>query len=246
LLNWRKRYFRGWGISAWKNKIEERIMNKSYSRREFFANSSKIAAATIGLLTFGKSISFSQIKTTLEDKAKISKMQKNEDRILVAYDSKFGSTAEIAKFIGKHIHAGSRTVDVKRIEDVIDLKSYEQVVIGSAIQYDKWLPEMREFVVKHERELAQKTVAFFLVCLVLTKDSEKARAKASTYAAEIEELVPKVNVHKFGQFAGVLDYSKMSFVQRIGAKGIFLMLGIKEGDYRDWDAIQTWTKNLFF
>jgi hypothetical protein len=36
----------------------------------------------------------------------------------------------------------------------------------------------------------------------------------------------------------------MSFAKRILAKGIFLILGIKEGDYRDWDAIENWTKNL--
>ena len=28
------------------------------------------------------------------------------------------------------------------------------------------------------------------------------------------------------------------------AKALFAILGVKEGDYRDWDAIRLWAKNL--
>jgi menaquinone-dependent protoporphyrinogen IX oxidase len=62
---------------------------------------------------------------------------------------------------------------------------------------------------------------------------------------KLKVLYQNLKVQNFGKFAGVLDYSKMSFAQRILAKGIFLILGIKEGDYRDWNEIENWTKRLY-
>jgi menaquinone-dependent protoporphyrinogen IX oxidase len=47
-----------------------------------------------------------------------------------------------------------------------------------------------------------------------------------------------------GKFAGFLNYSKMSFVQRTFARNIFLILGIEEDDYSDWVAMEYWAKSL--
>jgi len=221
------------------------IMRQKKSRRDFLLTGSKILVGTFGIITLGKHFTFSQIKEIPETKInKNLHEQQKEKRILIAFDSKFGSTAEIAEFIGKHIPGGNQHVDVKEIEDIEDLSSYNQVIIGSAIQYNKWLPAAREFVIKHEKELCTKSVSFFLVCLTLARNNEKGIQESTAYSKEIESLVPNVKVQNFGKFAGVLDYSKMSFVQRILAKGIFLILGIKDGDYRDWVAIENWAKSL--
>ena len=220
-------------------------MKREQSRRKFIVNSSKIITTIIGLVTFGKYFSIAQTKTnTIVEKPIIK--NRNNNNILVVYDSQFGSTAEIAEFIGKNLSISNQIVDVKKINEVSDLSIYNHIIIGSAIQYDKWMTEAKDFIIKNEVELSTKSVSFFFVCLVLSKKTEKAISKANSYAIEIEKLVPQVKVSNFGKFAGVLDYSKMSFGQRIFAKGIFAIFGVKVGDYRDWNSIKKWSKNIEF
>ena len=43
-----------------------------------------------------------------------------------------------------------------------------------------------------------------------------------------------------GLFGGVLDYSKLPLPMRLIVKA----MKKPEGDYRDWESIQTWTTNL--
>jgi menaquinone-dependent protoporphyrinogen IX oxidase len=218
-------------------------MKSEQSRRKFIVNSSKIIATIIGLVTFGKYFSNAQTKTSTIVKKPIIK-DGNNNNILVVYDSQFGSTAKIAEFIGKNLSISDQKVDVKKINEVNDLSIYNHIIIGSAIQYDKWMTEAKDFIIKNKIELSTKSVSFFLVCLFLSKKTDKATIKANNYANEIENLVPQVKVNNFGKFAGVLDYSKMSFVQRILAKGIFAIVGVKEGDYRDWNSIKKWSENI--
>ena len=41
----------------------------------------------------------------------------------------------------------------------------------------------------------------------------------------------------------MLDYSNMGFFPRLILKAILYKKGVKEGDYRDWDAIRAWAKD---
>ncbi len=216
-------------------------MKNEQSRRKFITNSSKIVATIIGVVTFGKYFSIAQTNTIV--KKSIIK-DENNNNTLIVYDSQFGSTGEIAKFIGKNLSISEQIVDVKKINEVKGLSIYNHIIIGSAIQYDKWMTEAKNFIVKNEAELSTKSISFFLVCLVLSKKTDKATIKANNYANEIENLVPQIKVSYFGKFAGVLDYSKMSFGQRILAKGIFAIIGVKEGDYRDWNSIKKWSEKI--
>jgi len=43
-----------------------------------------------------------------------------------------------------------------------------------------------------------------------------------------------------GLFAGVMDYSKLSFMLRLMMKA----MGSPEGDFRDWEAIRAWASQV--
>ena len=223
-------------------------MKTNKTRRNFMITSSKILISGFGLSIFGRYFSFSQTVSNHKniDSFTCSNIRKEKDNThyLVSYESKFGSTKEVAQAIAKTLSKEGKTVTVKGIKKVKNLAAYSHVVIGSAIQYDKWMPEARAFIIKNEKALSKMTVDYFLVCLVLSKKSEKAKQKADGYALKIKHLAPTVKVNNFGKFAGVLDYSKMSFGQRLLAKGIFAIIGVKEGDYRNWKAIDSWAKNI--
>lgn len=170
--------------------------------------------------------------------------QRGSCKILVAYTSQFGSTAEVAEAIGDTLSQRGRVVEIQRVTNVKDIRQYDAVVIGSAIQYDAWMPEARNFVTANQNILKKMPVAYFFTCLTLSRQNKKTERQVMEYSAKLHALAPRVKPVEIGQFAGAVDYSKMSFFLRV-TLGIFLtIMGVKEGDYRDWKAIRTWAGNI--
>ena len=165
-------------------------------------------------------------------------------KILLAYASEFGTTSEVAVFIGKVLCQAGATVDIKWIKNVKDLNKYDAVIVGSAIQYDKWMPDAVNFVTTHRDSLSKLPVAYFFTCLTLSKRTEQSEQQAMVYAKKLSALSPQVKPVSVGRFAGVLDYGRLPFFFRLISKVIYLFLGVREGDYRDWDAIRTWTEEV--
>ena len=164
--------------------------------------------------------------------------------ILVAYASEFGTTSEVAEVIGKVFCDGGATADIKSVDDVKDLEKYDAVIIGSAIQYDKWMSDAIKFVTINQNKLSELPVAFFFTCLTLSKQTEKAERQAMAYSDKLHTLNPKVKPLSVGRFAGVLDYKRMSLGSRLFARFIYAIFGVLEGDYRDWDVIRIWAKDI--
>lgn len=176
----------------------------------------------------------------------VSDSAKSEDarKILVAYASQFGSTGGVAEAIAEVLRGGGATVEAKQIENVKDLNAYDAVIIGSAIQYDRWMPEAAEFVTVNQDILSKLPVAFFFTCLTLSRQTEKSRRQAMAYADKISTSFSRVKPLDVGRFAGALNYSKMSFFSRSLAKILMTILRVPEGDYRDWHAIRSWAKDI--
>src|SRR3990172_1705761 len=97
------------------------------------------------------------------------------DKILVTYASRLGSTAGVAAAIGKTLAENGAQVEVLPMHDVTDLAPYRAVVAGSAIRAGGWLPEAMQFVQTHRAALAQKPFAAFLVCMTMAMKRESWR-----------------------------------------------------------------------
>ena len=78
----------------------------------------------------------------------------------------------------------------------------------------------------------------------MSRPSEGSQRTAASYLDPIKEKAPDVLPVDTGLFAGVLDYGKLSWPMRVIMKRKMKERGIKEGDYRDWDAIRTWASGL--
>ena len=159
-------------------------------------------------------------------------------RILVAYATRAGSTAEVADAIGKKLAAGGTMVDVKPVEKVQSIDGYLGVVLGSAIRFGSPLPEMTDFVYTHKDELHKLPVAYFIVCFILRENTEENRKTANAYLDPLRAEVTPVDV---GLFAGKMDYSKLSSWETFIIKHI---VKAPEGDLRDWQQINDWAANL--
>lgn len=166
------------------------------------------------------------------------------NKILVAYASRFGSTAGVAEAIGKTLTEHNLQVDVLPMKDITDLLPYQAVVAGSAINGGEWLPEAMQFMRAHQVDLDSKPFAAFLVCMTLAMNSgEKYRSHVADWLQPVRALAHPVSE---GQFAGVLDISKIpSFSDRLKFR-LSVLFGVwKEGDHRDWNAIRLWAESLY-
>ena len=163
---------------------------------------------------------------------------KMNGRILVAYASVCGSTAEIAQEICKTLIAKGEAVDLRQAKDVKDLDVYKTVVLGSAIRMGKWKSEAVDFTTRFQSALAQKSTAFFTVCLTLKDDTQENRNKVSAYLNPVRALVKP---GKEGFFAGKIDYSRLNFFEGFIMRN---MIKAPEGDFRKWDLIKAWAAEV--
>lgn len=165
-------------------------------------------------------------------------------RILVTYASRTGSTVGVAQVIEETLAQNGFQIDVRPMDEITDLSTYQAVVAGSAIRGRAWLPEAIEFMRKHQVALSQKPFAAFLVCMTLAMpNAEKYRCAVADFLQPVRSFVKPVSE---GLFAGVLDISKVpTFHDRLMFR-LSVMFGIwSEGDHRDWNAIRAWAETLY-
>lgn len=164
---------------------------------------------------------------------------KMEKKILIAYASKYGSTGGVADAIAKELCSKGIAADVAVIKNAGNISSYQGVIIGSAIYMGKWMSEAIDFVKKNKDVLSRMPVAYFLVCMTLSRPTDKNRAEVLSYMDPILKDVPEIKPAAIGTFAGALHYDNLSWIY----KKILKSKGTPEGDYRDWNAIRLWARD---
>jgi menaquinone-dependent protoporphyrinogen oxidase len=101
-------------------------------------------------------------------------------KILVAYTTNAGSTQEVAETIGETLSQDGVQADVCRIKDVGDVSAYDAVVVGGPMIMG-WHKTTLKFLRKHQRDLSQVPVAYFLTAMKLTKTSDADLGTVSIY-----------------------------------------------------------------
>ena len=82
-------------------------------------------------------------------------------KVLVAFASKYGSTAEMAERIGKVLREAGLQTDVLHANRVKKSTDYQAVVLGCAVYIGMWRKEAASFLKANEMDLAQKPVWLF-------------------------------------------------------------------------------------
>jgi len=161
------------------------------------------------------------------------------ERILVAYATRTGSTVGVAEALGQTLNERGYAVDVKPIQDNPDLGAYQKVILGSAVNGAQWLPEAVDYVKNHQEALQQVPVALFCVHIMNLGDSESSQKKRQAYLDAVRPLVNPVT-EAFFAGVGMNPAETPAFVRwfyrafKIGG----------EGDCRDWDVIRAWAKTV--
>ena len=155
--------------------------------------------------------------------------------ILVAYASKHGATEGIAQHIARSLNEAGREADARSVTDVLELEAPEAVVIGSAVYAGSWRKEAVEFIDAHADEFARLPVWLFSSGRLgeqVADDEEQPK--------QLAEIRARISPRGHKMFFGALDAGKLSFGERMLIKAV----KAPEGDFRDWDEIARWAKEI--
>lgn len=158
-------------------------------------------------------------------------------KILVTYASEYGATQEIAERIGSVLRQVDLQADVFPVNQVRDLVPYQAVVLGSGVYIGKWNKEAAAFLQTNEKALADRQVWLFSSGPTGAGDPVEL-LNGLRLPAALQPVADRIQPRDIAVFHGYINPDKLNFIQKWVIKNI-----VKKpfGDYRDWDAIVTWT-----
>lgn len=154
-------------------------------------------------------------------------------RVLVAYASERGGTAEIAEWVGAELRRTGVEADVRPAGEVTTLDGYDAAVVGGALYAGRWHREARRFVRHHAAALAQRPVWLF-------------SSGPLDHTAEEKEIAPVRGVAKFADRVGARGHATFGGRLDPRAKGFMASKVAKRsaGDYRDRDHVAGWAAGI--
>jgi menaquinone-dependent protoporphyrinogen oxidase len=156
-------------------------------------------------------------------------------RVLVAYASKLGSTAEIAETIGSELRLHDLDVTVMPADKVSTVRPYEFVIIGSALYGAHWRHPAMRLLRRERRSLMSREVWLFQSGLSVTGPGPWEDPTPSAVAA----LAREIGTDRPVTFAGaLLPETATGVLPRLMARSK------DAGDHRDWDRIRAWTREI--
>lgn len=158
----------------------------------------------------------------------------NNNRILVTYATRAGSTAEVAERISQQLNQQGFSVDLLPVKEVKDLSGYRAVVVGSPIRMGKWVGEASQFLEDNRAVLTSLPTATFTVCMPQVEDHQQA------FKDYLTAIQTHLNPTEAGFFLGKMELAKLSFLDRFISKA----LKAQDEDLRDWEKITAWAQDL--
>jgi menaquinone-dependent protoporphyrinogen oxidase len=158
-----------------------------------------------------------------------------ENKVLVAYATKRGATAEIAEKIGEVIRENGLKVDVLPAGQVKDITPYSAVILGSAAYIGQWRKNAVTFLKENEKTLLTRPVWLFSSGPTGEGDPVKL-LNGWLYPNGLKPVIESIKPRGITVFHGAVSRDKMNFLERWMLKNVKSPIG----DFRDWDAIAVW------
>jgi menaquinone-dependent protoporphyrinogen oxidase len=162
-------------------------------------------------------------------------------KVLILYASKKGSTAEVAAYLADVLRKQHIAVDVSNAAEFNkDVVEYDAVLIGTGIYHGMWLNPLWNTLRRLSEQLAEIPVWGFALCVRVLEEDGEAHIQKHYLP---HKILDKINLQQFKFFAGrlgALTPSEMSsFAERYDGKYVH-----QRGDFRDWDAIHLYGKEI--
>ncbi len=173
-------------------------------------------------------------------------------KALVVYGTRYGTATgiaeEIAKVLGEE-KFDTDLVDARKLKNC-DVSPYDLVVVGSGIKMGKWTKGSINFLKKNKESLSKRNVALFVTCGAANEEKTREEGQEKYLDNFAKENLAKPPVAT-GLFGSVYDpNAKHGLIFKMVNRSIKKELE-KQGkdasirhDYRNWDEIRDWAKNL--
>jgi menaquinone-dependent protoporphyrinogen oxidase len=189
------------------------------------------------------------------------------NKILVAYATMAGSTADVAQAVGEEISKNGFQVDVLPISDIKDIDTYDGVVVGAPMIMG-WHRDAIRFLRKYRDSFQHIPLAVFAMAMSLTQTGEtrvgnvpvyvdnklpkpprnegslnfrERYATLSNYLHPILKAVHPAKPASIGVFGGRLEYGRLKWWAVLF---VMLIIQAPAGDRRNWQAMQEWSAGI--
>lgn len=155
--------------------------------------------------------------------------------VLVTAASKHGSTHEIAVAIARELRENGVAATQLPVGEATLLDGYGAVVLGSAAYYGKWLDEAVAFAEAHA-----ETLRLLPLWLFSSGPLGWPLQPPAEEAVHVDELIARLSPIEHRLLAGELDRHRLGLVERSVVRAVHA----PEGDFRDWDGIEAWAREI--
>jgi menaquinone-dependent protoporphyrinogen oxidase len=188
-------------------------------------------------------------------------------KVLVAYATMSGSTAEVAEAVGEEIEKNRSQVEILPLEKVTDLASYDAVILGAPMIMG-WHRSALRFLRRHRTELERVPLAIFALAMSLTSTGETSVDRVPVYvdqnlskppmnlghpslrerytnlthySSPILKVAGSARPVSLAIFGGRLDYFRLKLPAKFF---VMLVVQAQPGDRRNWSTIRSWAASL--
>jgi len=188
-------------------------------------------------------------------------------KVLVAYATMSGSTAEVARVVGEVVAVEGIPVEVLPLEKVIDLTGYDAVILGAPMIMG-WHRSALRFLRRHRGELKRIPLAIFALAMSLTSTGDtnvdrvpvyvdqdlskppidpghltlrERYANLTHYSSSILKAAGFARPISLAIFGGRLDYFRLKLLAKLF---VMLVIQAQPGDRRNWQVIRSWASSL--
>lgn len=175
-------------------------------------------------------------------------------KILLAYETKFGSAAKIADKIWEVLTEKGYFVDMKHIPNIMDedISNYDAYILGGATYWSMYMRNTREFFNKNLKIISSKPTALYMVCgkmanvhaKKLTGGEEKWRQYSLAYLEPMLNAMEGFEPVDIGTFAGEMFIKRMNLGEFIMMQLNWWKTGMKQGDYVEYDKVAEWAASV--
>lgn len=158
-------------------------------------------------------------------------------KVLVAYASKRGSTAEIAETIATALREPGHAVDCAEAGTVAGLGGYDAVVLGSAVYMRRWRGGARRFLRVHRHEL--EGIPWWVFSSGPTGDPARDNP-AWTEPGRTMRTVERLGAREHVVFGGSMPAEPHGRIERSMVEGT----PAEWRDRRDWEEIRAWARGI--
>jgi menaquinone-dependent protoporphyrinogen oxidase len=167
-------------------------------------------------------------------------METSDRAVLVAYETRFGSTAEVASAIAEVLRTSGNIVDVRRASDVLDPSGYAAVIVGAPVYSRRWLRAACRWVSRHAPVLRERPLWFFALGIRVPDGPHASARHTLRLMRRFHQLAPDVVPRDVALFAGSVNPAIVGIREQIQLR----IFRPQTGDFRDWAKIRAWAERI--